>query len=256
MVFTHQRPQAEQARTPLAGALKPVSPPDRVRGPWRLWQPLGIAACLTMMLTGCLLPQSRPDPTQFYLIQPHVTTSGPASTEISKREAIRIGLMKIDVPDYLRRPPIAVQIDREGHRIQYAELHRWAEPLEANLQRALRLSLASHSAVRSVELEPFRSPSKLDCIVSVEILACQGMRPTNGHPGIRFKAHWRAMSPSGTSPEAASSETFTARSQDWDGNNFASLANRLSQATAALASQIVTKLTSEQPPSLAPGNGR
>ena len=198
------------------------------------------------MLTGCLLPQSRPDPTRFYLIQPQAATPGTPSTETSKNEAIRIGLTKIDVADYLRRPQMVVQLDREGHRIQYADFHRWAEPLEANLQRALRLNLTAHSAVQSVELEPFRSPSNLDCIVSVEILACQGARPTNGHPGIRFKAHWRASSPSGTAAKTVSSKTFTARTQNWDGQNFASLATLLSQSTAALARQIATTLTSDQ----------
>ncbi len=211
------------------------------------WLTLGIAACLTILLSGCFIPQTQPDPTRFYLLEPQADQNGQPNGERAEKAQIRIGLRKLRLPGYLRRPAIAIQTGGNGHQLQYAEYQRWAEPLETNLQRVLRLNFGSHPAVRSAKVEPFRSGSDLDYIVSIEIQACEGVRPGTGHPGIRFAAQWRVMSQREDGPnedQEVASGTFKATSQKWDGDDFASLAHRLSRAAATLTNQIVTELMS------------
>ncbi|MCB1127019.1 MAG: membrane integrity-associated transporter subunit PqiC [Verrucomicrobiae bacterium] len=88
-------------------------------------------ALLAVGLTACVNLKPAEDTTRFYVL----TASRPASETAAPSGAPRILLGRVEVADYLRAPQLAFRA--APNRIGYADLHQWAEPLDAALPRIL-----------------------------------------------------------------------------------------------------------------------
>jgi hypothetical protein len=101
-----------------------------------------------LVATGaCSLLAPRPDPSRFYVLTGTETT---ALGAMPRDAALLLG--PITVSTYLQRPQIATRVP--PNRIEYSQLSRWAEPLEANVARALAGNLAVLLATEEVYTYP------------------------------------------------------------------------------------------------------
>jgi uncharacterized lipoprotein YmbA len=112
------------------------------------------AAVLTAALCGCLNLKPVPDPTRFYVLPcPAVSNQLPAATRLGWSVCVA----KVETPAYLDRPAIAVR--QADNRIEYLELHQWAEPVQEGLSRCLREGLAGLLGPGRVAPLQYRRPA-------------------------------------------------------------------------------------------------
>ncbi len=186
-------------------------------------------------LTGCqLLPPATVDSTRFFVLS-FPTLSEPAMEKSGGR--LQIGLRLVVLPAYLRATKSMVV--REGaNEIRYQDYSRWAEPLEAGVNRILQGRLLAAPEVRGVDVHPLRGDVTRDYDVSIRILQCEGVTGERG--AVRFSASYEIAAADGSG--AVASRTFTAAEAAWDGKDFAALARLLSDGVSALGAQIAADL--------------
>lgn len=182
------------------------------------------ASILCLLSAGCSLPEAKPDAARYYVLPT------PAEAAPAKAPALRLGLLPVHLPEYLRSPSLAV---RQGaSEVRYNDDARWAEPLEAGLARVLRAKLAASAQVVAY---PFRLDESRDVDVRVQILACEG----TADGGVNFAATFEIFAPgSGSGTQHA----FTAEPAKWDGRDYARLAELLGADAAQLADAIASAL--------------
>ena len=197
---------------------------------------LGVLAAFA--LDGCALLRPHADPTRFYVLTVPSAPSTPAADGEFKRW--RIGLRPVEVPSYLRTKFMVVRTGT--NEIHFADFDRWAEPLDQGISRVMKETLGSARNVESVALNSHGDAS-LDYEVTIQILACHGMRAATGQSSIRFATTWevRAL---GTNSPAIKHGGFTAAA-DWDGGNYSQLATQLSAAVVAAGIALAADLPKE-----------
>jgi uncharacterized lipoprotein YmbA len=111
----------------------------------------GLAFILgAIALTGCSVLKPKPDLTQFYVLRSQSTTPRAEVQASTALPEIRVGPGR--VAGYLETTPIAVQDG--ANRIQYLDVHHWAEPLSKGLSRTLGENLARKLNVAHIILYP------------------------------------------------------------------------------------------------------
>ncbi|HTX65690.1 MAG TPA: PqiC family protein [Opitutaceae bacterium] len=183
------------------------------------------------MLTSCSipLPQAQPDLTRYFVLQPAGTPAGAAA--LGSLPVVR--LQAVDVPAYLADKPLAVR--RGANEIRYLDAARWAEPLDQDLARNLRLGLGATPGL--TVLSRYDSTGKWDYNLKVRVTACEGTE--EGH--VRFAADWvLEPAPDSTLPRKAG--TFWGRDLTWDGKTPAALVAALSQGVSQLCDTLVAAL--------------
>ena len=195
---------------------------------------LGALAAFT--LDGCALLRPHADPTRFYVLTVPSPPSAPAADGEFKRW--RVGLRPVEVPSYLRTKFMVVRTGT--NEIHFADFDRWAEPLDQGISRVLKETLGSARNVESVALNSHGDDS-LDYEVTLQILACHGMRAATGQSSICFATTWEVRA-AGTNLPAIKHGGFTAVAADWDGANYSQLATQLSAAVAAAGKALAADL--------------
>jgi len=117
----------------------------------KLTVPIALAALAGLLITqtGCSVLKPKPDLTRFYILRtPAATKAGTPSDTLWP--AIRIGPGRI--ASYLDATPIAVQ--GGPNRIQYLDLHHWAESVAKGVRRALGEHLCQALNLKQVTLYP------------------------------------------------------------------------------------------------------
>ena len=138
-------------------------------------------------------------------------------------------LRPVEVAGYLRSRPLIVR--RGDNEIEFREYARWGEPLEQGIGRVLREELRARGSV--VPGSPGRDSPAFDYHLTVRVLACEG----TAAGAVDFRAVWE-LTKAGDKPVAAAGGEFRAEGLRWDGKSEASLAARLSEAVAELATEI------------------
>jgi uncharacterized lipoprotein YmbA len=192
-----------------------------------------------------LTPQA--DPTRFYVLS--TPPSASAATQDGDLKRWRIGLSPVEVAVYLRRKEMVVRTG--SNEVHFAEYHRWAESLDQGIGRAMKESLGSAANVQSVVVNS-RGGTAVDYVVSVRILACEGVRVGDGAGSTGFAAVW-SIRAAGTNLPAAKSGSYTAGPAPWDGRDYGRLAGRLSEAVAAASRAVAADLPAEHGAAVAPG---
>ena len=100
---------------------------------------------LLALAAGC----ARTPPAQYYLLQ------APAATTVGTASGPRIGLGPVRLPEYLDRPQIVSWAS--ATRLELSNSHRWAEPLQQSVARALldgAIAYARKQKVKVLEAYP------------------------------------------------------------------------------------------------------
>ena len=202
-----------------------------------------LGAIASFAFEGCALLRPHADPTRFYVLTVPSAPLKPAVGGEFKRW--RVGLRPLEVESYLRTKFIVVRTGT--NEIHFADFDRWAEPLDQGISRVLKETLGSAQNVESVALNSHGDDS-LDFEVTVQILACHGMRAATGRSSIRFAATWEVRT-IGTNSTVIKHGGFSAPAADWDGNNYSQLATQLSAAVAAAGKTLAADLPMEASPS-------
>ena len=197
-----------------------------------------LIALVALSLSGCsIIPKPAADPTRNYVLATPPATAPAIAVHDSSAKKIVIGLRPIGMPDYLTgRKTIAVR--HGNNEIVFNEFARWAEPLQSGIARIVRERLVSSGVASSVEMLPGRAVRDYDLIV--RITACEGSATSPTEVTTSFSAEYEFTSPNGTLLTGI--RYFTAPPQTWDSKTFASLADSLSIAAAALADDIAQNL--------------
>jgi len=111
--------------------------------------PLAVVSCGTT-------PASK-----YYLLSADVT-------EFPTNSSPSLGIGPIEIPEYLNRNSLIY--NREGNRLHVASFERWAEPLDNNVERVIRLNLASMLNTGNVQGYPWPNNERPDYAVAVTIL--------------------------------------------------------------------------------------
>ena len=200
---------------------------------------LVLGAVAAFALNGCALLRPHADPTRFYVLTVPGAPLKPAVGGEFKRW--RVGLRLVEVPSYLRTKFMVVRTG--SNEIHFADFDRWAEPLDQGISRVLKETLGSAQNVQSVALNSHGDAS-LDYEVTIQILACHGMRVPTGKSSIRFAATWEVQAV-GTNSIEIKRGSFTADAADWDGNNYSQLATQVSAAVAVAGKTLAADLPME-----------
>lgn len=194
------------------------------------------SACL---FSACnLIPEPREDPTRYYTLNlsPEIAPAMPAAGQ-----GLKIGLRAIDVPAYLRKGVLAVrEVDTE---LRFNEYARWAEPLEAGLTRLLVTQLQADPRVAKVSKAPLPLDDGRDYEIFLQIRAAEGLR----NPGKNSVLFCTLVEITDSSGQVISRQLFTAKDLSWDGKDAGLLAQQLSKAVQALATDILGKLPAAKP---------
>jgi uncharacterized lipoprotein YmbA len=95
---------------------------------------LALVAMVMLATSGC----GGSKPSRFYLLQ-SASMEQKAVTGGTMDEIVLIGILPMEMPDYLMRPQIATRL--EGNRLDYAEYDRWAEPIQDNVKRLVKADI-------------------------------------------------------------------------------------------------------------------
>ncbi|MEM5787918.1 MAG: PqiC family protein [Syntrophobacteraceae bacterium] len=108
--------------------------------------------------------------TKFYLLRPMVEKS--ALVEDLSGSAPVIGLGPIGIPEYLNRPQIVTTSGTS--KLELAEFHRWAEPLEQNFSRVLAENLSAQLPESRIVLFPWERSTTVNFQVKVSVVNFSG----------------------------------------------------------------------------------
>ncbi|ACB77892.1 PqiC family protein [Opitutus terrae] len=194
-----------------------------------LWKPALAGSLLVGMLTGCSLPEAQPDLTRFYVLTPTL-----AAAEMAKpaEAAPRVLLRGVMVPEFLRGKIMPVRLS--DTELRYIDQARWAEPLEAGLQRTLKVDLERSGRVRVVG----RGSEPHDFEIALQVRQCEGVVPGRV---ARLAARIEVYS-GDVEAKLVAQDEFTTEIAGWDGANHAELAKKLSEAAAQLAQRVADLL--------------
>jgi uncharacterized lipoprotein YmbA len=130
-----------------------------------------LVAGVGLIAAGCggLFP--RADPPNLFILGPPV----PEAIEPGRlpAEAQVVGIRQMRIADYLQSPYIVIR--RDDNRITYAQMNRWAAPLEREFSRATAHYLARNLGLTSVEVVPFSPHSVPDLVLQIDLEKFEGV---------------------------------------------------------------------------------
>jgi uncharacterized lipoprotein YmbA len=179
------------------------------------------AVVLGVFAAGCINLEPPPDPTRYFVM------NGP---DLVQAEAgFAVDVRSVTLEPYLSGPHIAVRLGE--NELRFSDVHRWAEPLEANIESVLEDYLAL-SPIGRVANRPFEEGR---LIVRVHVDRFEGQLPAQA----RFVSRW--------SVEDASGNVIVRKRSDhalsgWGGSDYGQLVSMLESAVELLADEIASAI--------------
>lgn len=97
----------------------------------------------------------------------YLLSSGQLNAQALELKAFKLALGPVDVPAHLDREGIA---SHDGqNQLNYADIHRWAEPLDDNLIKTLHANLAQLLPQQQLIDFPYRQSNRPDYQLTVDI---------------------------------------------------------------------------------------
>ncbi|MEI8574090.1 membrane integrity-associated transporter subunit PqiC [Methylomonas sp. WH-1] len=137
---------------------------------------------LPMLLSALLLAACSSQPMQFYMLSAETDT--PSVAAVLPADTV-LGLGPIHLPAYLDRPQLVTALSE--HQYELDDQHRWAERLDDNIARVLRLSLAKQLGIDQVVRYPWTPRQAIDYQISFDILELH--QTASGQS--RFSVQWQ-----------------------------------------------------------------
>ena len=183
-------------------------------------------ALLALLLSGC----GRSQTTVWYQLDAAAPRQT-ADTVVARR--MSIGLGPLVLPEIVNRPQI---VTRSGaSRVELADRHRWAEPLQDNIARVMRDDLAILLVTEQIIFYPWSRGTGVDYQVKVEIVRFEGQ----GLEQAELEFLWSVLDREGeiVVPQRRSRQEVPAASADHEG-----LVKALSEALARCCREIAAEL--------------
>jgi len=146
-------------------------------------------AMLLLVQTGC----SRSAPSRFYTLQPvrPAPVGGAALDGMTGAPVPNIGIVFVEIPDYLDRPEV---VTRTGpNSLHIADYDRWGGDLRSDITRVLAEVLSSHFPERRAAVATGRRALMADYKVTVNVTR---LDPVPGE-SVWLKASWFIAGKSG-----------------------------------------------------------
>lgn len=242
MTTSLQLPQHPTSDQPARGA----TPKARARG-----LALTAAAILFTALAGggcSILPEASADPTRYYVFDQSdpsdrsnpsdPSDQSPASVAADSR-GVTVAIRSIELPAYLRNSKSMVVRVGENE-VRYEDYSRWAEPIDAGIQRVIKERLANAEGVTGVLSFPLTTGETRQMDLRIRVVRCEGSAPRGGQAAALFVASYQVFNEA--DGKRLLHAHFTAPALAWDGRDFGELARQLSQAATLLADDIAKNL--------------
>jgi hypothetical protein len=146
---------------------------------------------------------------------------------------VKVGIKKIELPDYLLNPKMVVR--RDGNEIVHSDFHRWGEDLDRAIGRIVGNHLLKRNVISLVSTIPWSETVEHDYEVRIQIDHFEGVGNASG----RLEARWTIRNPG--SGEIVKTG-YTSASKDWNGSDYLVLASALSDTLSTLAGDIAGAL--------------
>lgn len=188
---------------------------------------LALVVVIALLLAGC----ARTQPTSWYQLA--ATADGQTDAGTVATVQLVIGLGPLILPEILNRQQI---VTRSGSsRVELADRHRWAEPLQDNIARVMRENLAALLGTEQIVAYPWSRSTGVDYQIKVEIVSFEG----KGLEQAQLEALWSILDRQGkvVVPQRRSRQTVEAATTDHDG-----LVEALSEALALCCREMATAL--------------
>lgn len=188
---------------------------------------LCLVVVIALLLAGC----ARTQPTNWYQLA--VVADGQAGAGVAATAQLFIGLGPIILPELLNRQQI---VTRAGaSRVELADRHRWAEPLQDNIARVMREDLAILLGTEQIIFYPWSRGTGVDYQVKVEIVRFEGQ----GLEQAELETLWSVLDREGeiVVPQRRSRQEVPAATADHEG-----LVKALSEALARCCREIAAEL--------------
>lgn len=136
---------------------------------------------LQLALGGC----GRSAPVKFYTLSPVASSGSKAEIgDIGGSASITIGIMPVEIPDYIDRPEIVTRTTPTG--LSLAEYDRWGGDLRNDIARVLAERLSAQLSPDGVFILTGRRFAPADYGIEVQV---RRFEPVPGE-SIRLKAQW------------------------------------------------------------------
>lgn len=193
---------------------------------------LPVIALVHLALAGCIGGTSKPS--RFYTlnpVRPAIVDGMDGSTQSGTPEA-SIGILPVEIPDYLDRPEIVTRT--KSNELQLAEFDRWGGDLRSDIARVLAENLAGQYPERRVAIITGRR------ILPVEYRVVVNVTRLDAVPGgtVWLQAHWSIVDQVGqVLARHDSNLNVPVR-----GNDYPSVVTAMSNAVDSLGNQIAGAL--------------
>jgi len=178
---------------------------------------------LALMLAGCA--SSGGSAVSYYLLTPDM------SGKIVSRPDLRVGVGPVELPEYLSRPQVLVQVG--SSRVVANKQHRWAGPLQKNFTDVLTTNIGYRLGSANVVIYPWESPRSVDRQVVIKVT-----RFIASDDGVHLEARWRLLDRNGTQRKSGT----IALADSADIEDYDAIVTAMSRLTGRLADRIVQLL--------------
>lgn len=182
--------------------------------------------------TGVQNIGQRSQPTQLYILS---GLERPADAPPRSQQELVLGVGPVQIADHLNRPQILGMAT--ANRLEAAEFHHWAAPLDRQLARVLAENLSVLLGTQQVVTHPWPRAVAVQYQVSVDLLHFEATQDG----GVRLVALWRITDADGRTTLAmqrsAYRQTVVAQPNDMDARVAA-----FSRLVASLSTEMAERL--------------
>jgi uncharacterized lipoprotein YmbA len=192
-------------------------------------------------LSGCFsLGREEPTRRHYVLGGDRVRDAAP---ELGGLHDLTVGVRRLRLSSYLEPPLLAVR--HGANRVTYAEFHRWSEPLDGGINRAVAASLSSRATLGSIDVAPWSTGAAHDFLIQLHVQRFEGLAPddpaaTEGE--VYMLAAWEIIRPRDGAILARG--TTDHRRGGWRVGDHAGMVKSLDVGVEALATDLLASLAS------------
>ena len=117
----------------------------------------------TTILALILVAGCASKPAKFYVLNPVASYSSGKNVQIK----YHIGIMKVQLAEYLRRPQIVTRASNNSLFLD--DFSRWAEPLQKNIQQSIKTSIEHLLPFATVTNYPWKASKKMNLTININI---------------------------------------------------------------------------------------
>jgi uncharacterized lipoprotein YmbA len=196
--------------------------------------------CLGAMIgsTGCFSLGRTPPPQKHFVLG--ADGGSRDATVLPVSFDITIGVRRLKLASYLASPFMVVR--RGPNQVDFAEFHRWGEPLEAGINRVVAgalLALGFHE----VAVAPWPTRARYDYVIQLDVVRFEGMAPDDpdsADGGVLLLATWEITRELDGSVLARGTTDY--QRQGWSVGDYPGLVTLLDDGLGVLADDLAVAL--------------